>query len=85
MNADLKTTDLSTLAGQLPPVVALNKIDRYWGGLISKGYLANRDSQGLGPRRIRLGGRIGYLREDLIAWLEGRANTDIPPLLWTHS
>ena len=66
-------TDLSTLSDHLPPIIARNKIDRYLGGLISRGYLENLDSQGKGPRRIRLGRRVGYLREDLISWLESRS------------
>jgi hypothetical protein len=69
-------TDLSTLSQQLPPIIARNKIDRYLGGLISRGYLENLDSQGKGPRRIRLGRRVGYLREDLIAWLQSRSRME---------
>ena len=69
-------TDLSSLINQLPPIIARNKIDRYLGGLISRGYLQNLDSQGRGPRRIRLGRRVGYLREDLVEWLQGRATIE---------
>lgn len=79
MNIDIKKSDLSTLANQLPPVIARNKIDHYLGGLISKGYLENLDSQGIGPRRIRLGRRVGYLRSDLIAWLEERSKIEGGP------
>ena len=71
-------TDLSTLRDKLPPVVSRSQIDRYLGGLISCGYLQNLDSEGKGPRRIRLGRKIGYLREDLIAWLEERCEVIEP-------
>jgi len=56
----------------LPPVVARNKISFYLGGLLSKGYMANLDSEGRGPARVKIGKRVGYLREDLITWLLGR-------------
>lgn len=72
MNKQNNTLDLSHLLRILPPIVARKDIDRYLGGIISKGYLANLDSEGLGPRRIRCGRNIGYLREDLVAWLEER-------------
>ncbi|UJX40892.1 hypothetical protein K9F62_19765 [Desulfovibrio sp. JY] len=69
-----RPVDLSTLRETLPPILARKKIDRYLGGIISQGYLANLDSEGTGPRRVRVGGTVGYLREDLIAWLEERSS-----------
>ncbi|MGE4556088.1 MAG: hypothetical protein AB7D07_04605 [Desulfovibrionaceae bacterium] len=65
--------DLFGLLKSLPPIVPRKDIDRYLGGIISKGYLANLDSQGKGPRKFRCGRNVGYLREDLIAWLEERS------------
>ena len=71
--------DLTTLTKQLPPIIARNKIDRYLGGLISRGYLQNLDSAGKGPRRIKLGRRVGYMREDLISWLQERSSIEGGP------
>ncbi len=79
MSANQRSKDLSALTDQLPPIIARNKIDRYLGGLISRGYLQNLDSAGKGPRRIKLGRRVGYMREDLIAWLEERASLEGGP------
>lgn len=72
------TPDFSALLKSLPPIVARNQIERYLGGLISRGYLENLDSEGKGPRRIKVRvtgsrGRVGYLREDLVRWLSERA------------
>jgi hypothetical protein len=66
--------DLSELLKTLPPVVPRKDIDRYLGGLVSKGYLANLDSQGKGPRKFRCGRNIGYLRADLVEWLSSRSH-----------
>ncbi|MEF3698233.1 helix-turn-helix transcriptional regulator [Desulfolutivibrio sp.] len=66
--------NFAALINSLPPIVARKEIDRYLGGMISKGYLANLDSEGQGPKRIRIGRHVGYLREDLIAWLQARSS-----------
>jgi hypothetical protein len=73
--------DLDKLRETLPPVIARNKISYYLGGLFSSGYLQNLDSEGKGPRRIKIGKRCGYLREDLIEWLKSRSRMtdDKPP------
>ncbi len=67
-----KKNQLATLEKNLPPVVARKDIDKYLGGLISSGYLANLDSEGLGPIALKSKSqrRVAYLREDLIAWLD---------------
>lgn len=65
--------DLSGLIDQLPPIIARNQVSKFLGGLISTGYLQNLDWLGIGPRRIRCGKKIGYLREDLIRFLESRS------------
>lgn len=64
--------NLEKLEQALPPMVARNKIPFYLGGMISKGYMQNLDSEGKGPKRIKIGKRCGYLREDLIEWLKSR-------------
>ncbi len=62
--------NIDDLLYTLPPVIPRNKINLYLGGLISKGHLQNCDSKGIGPKRIKIGKRCGYIREDLIAWLK---------------
>lgn len=68
--------DLSELLKTLPPVVPRKDIDRYLGGLVSKGYLANLDSQNKGPRKFKCGRNIGYLRADLVEWLSLRSQIE---------
>ena len=63
---------LEKLQETLPPVIARNKITFFLGGLLSKGYMQNLDSTGKGPKRIKIGKRCGYLREDLIEWLRSK-------------
>ena len=54
-------------------VVARNQVDKLTGGLITPNYLANLDSQGLGPTgRFKCGGKIAYPVESLIEWLNER-------------
>lgn len=74
MKFHIPRADLSGLLKTLPPIVPRKDIDRYIGGIVSKGYLANLDSQGKGPRKFRCGRNVGYLREDLVAWLEERSS-----------
>ncbi len=73
-------SDLNKLQETLPPVISRNKISHYLGGLLSVGYMANLDSEGKGPKRIRIGKRCGYLREDLIAWLKDRMEIEAEKL-----
>jgi len=63
---------LEGLKNSLPPLVARHDIDKYLGGVVSRGYLQNLDSLGKGPRRIKIGKKVGYLREDLVDWLISR-------------
>ena len=76
MNKISQRPDLSILKKDLPPIIPRNKVGIYLGDIYSTGYLENLDSRGEGPRRIRIGRRAGYLREDLIAWLEERASIE---------
>ena len=56
-------------------LVARTEIERFTGGLLSCKYLANLDSSGQGPVRMRLGGRkVGYPILELIQWLRERSN-----------
>lgn len=71
--------DLSELLKTLPPVIPRKDIEHYLGGLISKGHMANLDSQGKGPKRFVVGGRRGrvaYLRSELVDWLTRRSQVE---------
>ncbi len=53
-------------------MVARNEIDRFTGGLISPSTMANLDSQGKGPVKIKLGKKIAYPVEPFVEWLNRR-------------
>lgn len=57
----------------LPPIIARVEIQRYAPGLISASRLANLESQGKGPRTIKLGRKAGYTRKDFIDWISTRS------------
>lgn len=71
-NNPLLTGNLDILNKTWPEIIARNKIEIFTGGLLSKGHMQNLDSEGKGPRRIKIGKRCGYLREDLVKWLKDR-------------
>jgi hypothetical protein len=54
-------------------VVARTEIDRFSGGLMSCKYLANLDSQGVGPARVVVGRKVAYPVRELVAWLRERS------------
>ncbi|MBN2058921.1 MAG: hypothetical protein JW882_00775 [Deltaproteobacteria bacterium] len=55
-------------------VVARTEIERFTGGILKEKYLANLDCQGKGPEgRIRIGRKIAYPVNSVIAFLEQRA------------
>jgi len=70
---DLDVDELvELLQGVLPPVLWRSRWDEYrlqFGVPFSYGTLANRDSQGRGPKSGRAAGRIFYRKEDFLSWL----------------
>jgi len=54
-------------------LVARTQIERFTGGLLSAKYLANLDSDGMGPRRVKCGRKVGYPVNDLVKWLRDRS------------
>ena len=59
------------------PFVARTEIKVFSGGLISEKYIANLDSQGAGPEgRFKVGRKVAYRVDALIAWLESRSSVD---------
>ena len=67
--------DFESLKTALPPLISRNHIEKFLGGVISAKTLANLDSEGKGPKRMRIGRKIAYLTEDLLAWLEARSTS----------
>ena len=60
------------LAEKLPPIISRDHVERLLGGVISSKSLANLDSLGKGPTRMRIGRKIAYRTEDLLDWLDAR-------------
>ena len=65
--------DLSDLVPTLPPVIARDHVEKLLGGIISSKTLANLDSLGDGPKRMRVGRKVAYRTEDLLEWLSNRS------------
>jgi predicted DNA-binding transcriptional regulator AlpA len=63
---------LGGLAEKLPPIISRDHVEKLLGGIISAKRLANLDSLGEGPKRMRIGRKIAYRTEDLLDWLEAR-------------
>ena len=52
-------------------IVARSEVGRFSGGLLNPRTIANRDSQGTGPRnRLKLGKSVGYSVHDLLEWMD---------------
>ena len=70
----MKNLALQKMADRWPSsIVARTEIERFKGGIIKEKYLANLDCQGKGPEsRIRIGRKIAYPVDDVIAFLEQR-------------
>lgn len=69
----LTQDQIDFLEQTLPPIIARVEVPRFAPGLISVGRLANLDSEGKGPRTIRIGRKTGYTRKDFIDWISGRS------------
>jgi hypothetical protein len=64
--------NFSNLIPKLPPIISRDHVEELLGGVISSKTLANLDSLGEGPKRMRMGRKVVYLTEDLLDWLESR-------------
>ena len=63
---------LETLSKTLPPLISRDHVEKYLGGVITAKTLANLDSEGKGPKRMRIGRKVAYMTEDLLEWLSLR-------------
>lgn len=62
-----------TLSRTAPEILTRQKIHELTGGLISAKTLANLDSEGDGIQpRFRVGGKVAYQKEAVIAFLKRR-------------
>ena len=64
--------DLTSLLSKLPPLISRDHIEKLLGGVVSSKTLANLDSLGMGPKRMRIGRKVAYMTEDLLEWLAQR-------------
>ena len=74
-----KTIDLSEFATSWgAPYVERSKVAEFSGGALNDRTMANLDSKGQGIKsRIRMGRKILYPVQDLVAWMEGRAGKPV--------
>jgi hypothetical protein len=70
-----KKLDLKRLAEKWPStLVARTEVGNFSGGLLNEKSMANHDSAGTGVKgRIRIGRKICYPVDSLVAWLESRS------------
>jgi hypothetical protein len=54
-------------------IVARTAVKKFSGGLISEKYMANLDSQQLGPERVKISGKVAYPAKSLAKWISDRA------------
>ena len=64
--------ELSTLLSKLPPIIARDQVHKLLGGVISAKTLANLDSEGKGPKRMRIGRKVVYKADGFLEWLAAK-------------
>ena len=69
---DQKDSNSITQYSTIPPIIPRQDIPKWFGNIISKGYLANLASIGKGPSYIKSGRKILYRRDVFIEWLLSR-------------
>ena len=67
------SVDFGKFIEHLPPIMARQEVPQYLGGVISSKTLANLDTAGMGPPRIRIGRKIIYPTAEFLKWLSDRA------------
>jgi len=61
---------IDALEQALPPVFARHRLTKLSGGLINSRTIANKMSQGIGPKGIKIGRNVGFSRDGFISWLK---------------
>lgn len=68
--------NLSELKEILPPIILRSQAETYLNqivpGMFTKRSLEALDSRGKGCKRLRIGTKIGYKRDEMISWLESQ-------------
>ena len=67
-----KENVLSEIRSKIPPIIARQQVPILLGGAISSKTLANLDSQGKGPKRMRIGRKVVYKADDFLEWLAAK-------------
>ncbi len=66
----VKQGDLFTgMERKLPVCFARVDVAKYFGGMITPGWLANLDCAGKGPKSFKCGKKVVYTTTDFVAWL----------------
>jgi hypothetical protein len=69
----LEKPDFQHLRDRLPVTMSRPEVPKLLGGIVSSKTLANADSRGIGPEgRFRVGSKVCYQTDKLLAWLEKR-------------
>jgi hypothetical protein len=70
-----KVFDLHKLAEKWPSeLVSRSEVARFSGGVLTPKYMANLDSQGDGPERMRIGRKVCYPVSSLVRWMKSRVS-----------
>ncbi len=65
-----KQGDLFTeLERKLPLVLTRGDVPKFFGSLVTPGWLANLNCEGLGPKSFKCGKKVAYTSKDFVAWL----------------
>jgi len=67
-----KNLNFENLSKTLPPLISRDHVEDYLGGVITAKTLANLDSEGKGPKLMRIGRKVAYMTADLLEWLSQR-------------
>jgi len=54
------------------PLVARKEVSKFSGGLLCPRTMANLDARRIGPPKIKIGKKVGYLKRELIQWMRNR-------------
>ena len=70
----MERRDLACLAEKWPSaIVARSEVGKFSGGLLHPRSMANRDSEGTGPRNpIKVGRKVAYFVDSLLEWMQER-------------
>lgn len=59
----------------IPPIIARTHLPKLLGGTIAYQTLCNYAVKGIGPASFKIGKKVCYRKDDVIAWLESRMHS----------